>query len=56
MKLELFFVIPDAAQRRSGIQMQARSLFLDSGFAPPKSAIADLGIIECRPEIGGAPE
>ncbi len=28
-----FAVIPDAAQRRSGIQMQTLILFLDSGFA-----------------------
>jgi len=27
-------VIPDAAKRRSGIQMQARNVLLDSGFAP----------------------
>jgi hypothetical protein len=26
-------VIPDGAKRRSGIQMQAMNLFLDSGFA-----------------------
>ena len=27
------FVIPDAAQRRSGIQMQTQDVPLDSGFA-----------------------
>ena len=28
-----FSVIPDAAQRRSGIQMQTQVVLLDSGFA-----------------------
>jgi len=33
MTTNLSFVIPDAAQRRSGIQKQMLSLHLDSGFA-----------------------
>jgi len=33
VKLKVPAVIPDAAQRRSGIQQQARRVCLDSGFA-----------------------
>jgi sulfur-oxidizing protein SoxY len=35
MSDQFFVVIPDAAQRGSGIQMQAPGARLDSGFAPP---------------------
>jgi len=33
MRKSSSIVIPDAAKRRSGIQKQPLSLFLDSGFA-----------------------
>jgi hypothetical protein len=56
---EVTLVIPGRAKREPGIQMLALDLCLDSGFRPPKSAIADLGIDICQsrvnPRLAGRP-